>query len=341
MKASNPNSSIVVRRPLLLTRRSLVCGLAIGCAFGNLPALAQERYPTRPIKIVLPIPAGTALDVVTRVVGDNLARQLEQPIVVENRPGAGGQIAAQAVSSAPNDGYTLLGGASSIWTILPAQKKGLPFDVTRDFVQIGMIVASGPMYIAVSPKLGVNSFAELIALAKAKPGQIVFGTNGAGSLPHLAALALAKQAAIPINVVPYTQGGTVAVIADIMGGRAHATIEAIFGLRGQVQSGDIKLLAVMSPERDPVSPDVPTAAATVPGVDAVGFMSLAAPAGAPAPVVERLAKALAVALEAPEIKRRFADLGIHAKSMTPAETNAFIQAQEKSWWPLVREFEPK
>jgi tripartite-type tricarboxylate transporter receptor subunit TctC len=321
---------------------ALCIGLQLMFAFGGIaPSQAQADYPARPIRIVMPLPGGTALDVVTRAVGEQLTGQLGQPIVVENRPGAGGQLAAQAVASAPADGYTLLGGASSIWTILPAQKKDLPFDVNRDFVQIGMIVGSGPMYIAVSPKLGVNSFPELAALAKSKAGQIVFGTNGAGSLPHFAAMALAKQASIPITVVPYNQGGTVAAVADIMGGRVHATIEAIFGLRGQVQSGDLKLIAVMSPERDPVHPDIPTVASVVPGVDAVGFMSLAAPAGTPAPAVDRLAKALRLALDAPAVKQRFADLGIHVKSMTPAETTAFIAAQEKVWWPLVREFEAK
>jgi tripartite-type tricarboxylate transporter receptor subunit TctC len=202
---------------------------------------------------------------------------------------------------------------------LEAEERPTPRCQSR-LLQIGMIVASGPMYIAVSPKLGVNTFAELTALAKSKPGQIVFGTNGAGTLPHFAALVLERRAKLPINVVPYSQGGTVAAITDIMGGRAHATIEAIFGLRGPLQSGDIKLVGVMSPRRDPVFPHIPTVAETIPGVSVVGFMSLAAPAGTPAPALERMNDALRVALEAPGVRQRFVELGIHAQSMTQGET---------------------
>jgi tripartite-type tricarboxylate transporter receptor subunit TctC len=129
----------------------------------------------------------------------------------------------------------------------------------------------------VPPKLGVSSFAEFVAVAKSKPGEIVVGTNGAGTLPNLAGLALAKMGNIPVTIVPYNQGGTPAAIADIMGGRVHATIEAVFGLRGALQSGDLKLIGVMSPRPDPDFPEVPVIATTVPGFSAVGFMSLAAP----------------------------------------------------------------
>jgi tripartite-type tricarboxylate transporter receptor subunit TctC len=244
---------------------------------GGAPAAAEEPYPARPVKIVMPIPPGSALDVVTRLIGEQLTARWGQQVVIENRPGAGGLIAAQAVAVAPPDGYTLLGGAGSIFTILPAQKERLPFDVSRDFIQVGMILGSAPMYLAVPPKLGVSSFAEFVAVAKSKPGEIVVGTNGAGTLPNFAGLALAKMGNIPVTIVPYNQGGTPAAIADIMGGRVHATIEAVFGLRGALQSGDLKLIGVMSPRPDPDFPEVPVIATTVPGFSAVGFMSLAAP----------------------------------------------------------------
>lgn len=159
---------------------------ALLAAYVVAPAGAQDSYPSKPIKIVLPIPAGTALDVVTRVVSDDMAKRLGQPVVVEAHPGAGGLLAAQAVISAPADGYTLLGGAASLFTILPAQKDNLSIDVSRDFTQIGLIVGRGVMYVAVSPNLGVSTFAEFVTLAKSKPGQIVVGTNAAGTLPHYA-----------------------------------------------------------------------------------------------------------------------------------------------------------
>jgi tripartite-type tricarboxylate transporter receptor subunit TctC len=322
-------------------RRSFLAAAALAalsvCGIG---AAQAQDFPARPLRIVLPIPAGTALDVVTRLVAEQLSSRLGQQVVVENRPGAGGLIAAQAVATAPGDGYTLLGGASSIWTILPAQKSKLPFDVERDFTQVALISGATPMYVAVSPKLGIKSFAELAALARSKPGEIAIGTNGAGSLPHFAGLALAKRGNIPFNIVPYNQGGTVAAISDIMGGRIHATIEAVFGLRGPIQSGDIKLIGVMSTQADGLFPDVPVVAATVPGYSAVGFMSLAAPAGTSDRVVQRLNAAVRQALEAPLVAQRFAELGIPRQIMTPAETKAFVDAQAQYWWPLVREFEP-
>ena len=314
-----------------------IAGLSL---FGAASGQAQETYPSRPIRIVLPIPAGTALDVVTRIVGEQISKQFGQSVVVENRPGAGGALAAQSVLSAPADGYTLLGGASSVWTILPAQKNKPSFDVNRDFVQVALISGITPMYVAVSPRLGINSFAELVTLAKSKPGEVVIGTNGAGSLPHFAALALSKRGNIPFNIVPYNQGGTVAAVSDIMGGRVHATLEAIFGLRGPMQTGDLKLVGVMSKERDTLFPDVPVVAVTVPGFSAIGFMSLAAPAGTPAAVVQRLNEAVRLALESAPVTQRYADLGITRQIMTPVETRAFIEGEQAIWWPIVREFEP-
>jgi tripartite-type tricarboxylate transporter receptor subunit TctC len=319
------------------TLAAMLAATSVGVA----PAAAQESFPTKPVKIVMPVPPGSALDVVTRLIGEQLTARLGQQVVVENRPGAGGLIAAQAVAAALPDGYTLLGGAAAIFTILPAQKERLPFDVNRDFVQVGMILGSAPLYLAVPPKLGVSSFAEFVALAKSKPGEIIIGTNGAGTLPHFAGLTLAKIGGIPVTIVPYNQGGTPAAIADIMGGRVHATIEAVFGLNGALQSGDLKLIGVMSRERDPDFPNVPVVATTVPGFSAIGFMSLAAPAGTPKAIVRRLNEGLRDALETPSVKRRLEDLGMRATTKTPAETTAFIENEEKIWWPIVKEYEQK
>ena len=147
--------------------------------------------------------------------------------------------------------------------------------------QVGMLIVPAAMYVAVTPKLGVSTFAEFAALTKSKPEQIAVGTNGAGTLPHYAGLLLRKKGGIPVNVVPYNQGGSMAAIADIMGGRVHATIEAVFGLRGPLQSGDLRLVGVMSSERDPQFPDVPAITETLPGLTAVSFVSLAVPAATP------------------------------------------------------------
>jgi len=302
-------------------------------------ASAQTNFPARPVKIILPLPAGSAPDVLTRVVGEKLTSRWGQQVVVENRPGAGGAIAAQAVASASPDGYTLLGAVGSIFQILPAQKEKIAIDVNRDFAQVGMVVAGNPMFIAVPPRLGITTFPQFVALAKSKPHEILIGTNGTGSLPNFAGLALAKLGNIPLTIVPYAQGGTLAAISDIMGGRVHATIEAIAGLRGQLQSGDLRLIGVMSANRDPQYPEVPTVAEIVPGLTALGFVSLAAPAGTPGNVVRRLNEALNQTLETTTIKQRFAELSMPIKIMTPEETTSFVENEEKLWWPMVRELD--
>jgi tripartite-type tricarboxylate transporter receptor subunit TctC len=324
-------------RPNLLATFIVATSVSIGAT----PALAQGSFPTKPIKIVLPVPPGSALDIATRSIADQLVVQWGQQVLIEARPGAGGLIAGQAVATAPADGYTLVGGPASLFTILPAQKDRLPIDVNRDFAQLGMIVGSGVMFIAVTPKLGVSTFPEFVALAKSKPGQIAIGTNGAGTLPHFSGLVLEKKGGVPITVVPYNQGGTMAAVADIMGGRVHGTIEGVFGLRGPLQSGDLKLVGQMAPERMPEYREVPTVAETLPGLTAIGFMSLAAPAATPEPILRRLSEGLRQALDAPSVKQRYAELGVPIRNMTPAETKAFIENEQKIWWPLVKEFSPQ
>ncbi len=304
-------------------------------------ASAETNFPSKPVKVILPVPAGSALDVITRVAGEGLTTRWGQQVVVENRPGAGGALAAQAAASAQPDGYTLLGGAASIFQILPAQREKIAIDVNRGFVQVGMVACCNPMFVAVSPRLDITTFSQFVALAKSKPLDIVVGTNGTGTLPNFAGLAIAKKGNIPITVVPYAQGGTLAAINDIMGGRVHATIEAIAGLRGQLQSGDLKLIGVLSEKRDPEYPEVPTVAETIPGLTAIGFMSLAAPAGTPAETVDRLNEALNETLATASVQKRFAELSMPIRIMNPEETKAFVESEEKLWWPLVRELEPK
>jgi len=319
-------------------RRFLLAAIFVVVSIGATSASAQDNFPTKPIKIVLPVPAGSALDIATRAIGDQLSSRWGQQVLIEARPGAGGLIAGQAVANAAPDGYTLVGGPASLFTILPAQKERLPIDVNRDFTQIGMIVGSGVMFIAVSPKLGVATFPEFVALARSKPGQIAVGTNGAGTLPHFAGLVLEKKGNVPITVVPYNQGGTMAAVADIMGGRVHGTIEGVFGLRGPLQSGDLKLIGQMAPQREPEFPEVPAVAETIPGLSAVGFMSLAAPAKTPEHIIRRLSEGLSQALDSLSVKQRFAEIGVPIRNLTPAQTKAFIENEQRIWWPLVKEF---
>lgn len=301
------------------------------------PAQAQDAYPSKPVKIVLPVPPGTALDVVTRLIAAEMSGALGQQFLVEPRPGAGGLIAAQAVATAPADGHTLLGGAAGIFTILPGQKDKLPFDTSRDFTHAGMVVGNAAMFIAVPPKLGVKTFAQFVELVKSKPDSIAVGTNGSGTLPHYAGLLLQRKGKLPFTLLPYDKGGTPAAVNDIMGGRVHATIEAVFGLRGQLQAGNLQLIGVLADKRDPDFPDVPAIAETLPGLSAVGFMSLAASAKTPPAIVARLNETLNKALASPAVKKRYAEIGIPISIVSPDEANAFVEEQRKIWVPLVRE----
>ena len=192
-------------------------------------------------------------------------------VVVENRPGGGGAIGTQAVLSAAADGYTLLVAAASTFTILPVQGSKPAFDVNRDLIPIGLMSHEG-MAFAVSPKLGVNTLAEVIARAKADPHKIIIGTNPAGSLPHLAARLFVSLSKAPITVVPST-GGTNEAIREIMGGRVHAVIESLPGLRAALANGEVKALAIMTAERLPSVPDLPLASETLPGMTAVGWVA--------------------------------------------------------------------
>jgi tripartite-type tricarboxylate transporter receptor subunit TctC len=189
--------------------------------------------------------------------------------------------------------------------------------------------------VAVSPKLGINSFRELITTAQKNPGTITIGTNPAGSLPHLAAKMIVARSKAEITVVPYSSGGSKAAIRDIMGGRIQAVIEGRPGLQGALDSGDLKALAVMTSERVPTMPDLPTAAETLPGVSAVGWIVLCAPKGTPAQIVQRISEALRRALATPDLLKRVEQLGTPFHPMFDTELTRFIQKEEERWRPVV------
>ena len=263
----------------LLAATFLGATLAVA-AIGPTSAAAEGKYPSRPVKIVVSLPAGAGPDIRARIIAEQLTKTWGQQVVVENRPGGGGLIGVQALLSAPADGHTLLVALASTFTILPAQKGNLPVDVNRDLIPIGLLGNKG-LLVAVSPKLGVGTLAELIALAKKEPEKIIVGTNPAGTLPHMAARLLVELSKAPLTVLPYATGGTNEAIRDILGGRIHAVVEGRPGLKGALASGDLKALAVMSYERQLNALDLPTAAETVPGLTAVGWQALVAPKGTP------------------------------------------------------------
>lgn len=321
----------------MLTKRTLLTGMiasGVGLAAG--PALAQA-YPTRPVKMIVPLPAGSAPDVRHRLIAQALSQLWKQQVVVENRPGGGGIIGTRAMLSEPPDGYTLLAALASIYMILPAQHDKLPFDVNTDMVPIGLTAFEG-LVMACSPKIGVNSLAEFITLAKKMPDKLVIGTNPAGSLPHITAKLFVDLTKTAITVVPYSTGGTADAIRDIMGGRVHAVIDGWASLRGGIESKDLTPLAILSPKPTTLVPNLPTAVATVPGFLSIGWQALTVRRGTPAPIVQLLGDSLRKVLDDPQLQKRLQETGPEFAPLYGAELTRFIQSEQKFWLPLAKKY---
>ena len=293
-------------------------------------------YPDKPVKIVLPLPPGSGPDIRTRIIADGLSKLWGRQVVVENKPAGGGIVGTQAAISAPADGYTLLAGPSSIFLILPAQHDKLPFDVDRDLIPLGLIQYEA-MIIGVSPRLGVANLAEFVAKAKASPGEIVIGTNPAGSMPHYAARLVIQRTSAPLTLLPYASGGTNEAIRDVIGGRVQAIIDGRPALQGAIQSGELKPIALMASERTPSAPGLPTASETYPGLIASGWVALLALRGTPSDVVARIIADLRRTNDDPEVQRRVAPIGTPLRALYGAELERFISEEAKLWRPMTRQ----
>jgi tripartite-type tricarboxylate transporter receptor subunit TctC len=317
------------------TRRSrlwMSVFLLVGAVAG-FAAHAQD-YPTRSVKLITQGAAGSGPDVVARIVAEPLGRLWGQQVVILNHPGAGGSVAARQAALAAADGYTLYMPATSAFIVMPEMFPNLPFDLDRDFVRIGFI-AEQPMLIAVAPSLGVNSLADLIALAKARPGQILYAANARGTLPHLTAERFAKEAGIELRFVPYA--GAAAGLQDLVGGRIAMIVESLGPFLGAIQGGSLKVLAVASAQRLPNFPDLPTVGETIPGFIATGWFPLLAPAGTPDGIVRKVGEDLRAVLDQPAVRQRLADLGTFARPMSPAETTEFIRREQELWRSVVKQ----
>ena len=315
-------------RTLLL---AFAAALAL-CAGAN----AQSDYPNRPVKIINDSAPGSATDTAARLTAERLSAIWGQQVVVENRPGAGGSIAVRAASQAAPDGYTLYVGAASTFTALkgaPGVAPNLPIELPRDFAPIGFMTQQ-PMFIAVSPKIGVKSLPELIAMAKQKPGDLSYATTGRGRITHLTMELLQQRAGIKLQMIPYT-GGPTAAMSDVGTGRVAIVIEGYSGLAGGLSSGLIKGVAVASLERLDDFKDLPTVAETLPGFLAGGWNVLLAPVGTPDAIIQKASADLRKAMDDADIKKKLAALGAYVHPMTPAEVTAFAQEQQRTWRPVA------
>ena len=306
----------------------LVCLLVLATQ-----ALAQS-YPSRPVRMVIPLSPGGFADVPGRILASRLSALLGYNVFVENRPGAGGTIGADFVAKSAPDGHTLLFTGTphviSAWIY-----KKLPYEPLKDFEPVAL-VASGPYVLVVNPQLAVNSVRELIAAAKARPGQIDYASSGNGSAQHLVSALFASMAGIQLNHVPYKGSGP--AMQDLLGGQVKVSFAGIPNVLPHVKVGRLRALAVSTPRRSPDLPEVPTVAeAGVPGYQATLWLNLAAPAGTPADIVQRLYAETAKALQDAELQQSFRAAGVEASPMSPQELAAFMQAEYEKWGKVVRD----
>jgi tripartite-type tricarboxylate transporter receptor subunit TctC len=318
-------------RPYRLTFAGLYLLLlpAASVAYGQAGA-----YPEKPVTIISDAAAGASPDVAARSAAEGLSKLWGQQAVVINHPGANGSIAARVAADVAADGYTLFTPSLSTFVALPTVAPNLPLQLPRDFLPIGFI-AEQPMFIAVDPALGITTLPQLIAAAKKAPGTISLALTGIGRLTHLTGELLQAQAGIKLLPVPYTRGPASA-IGDVASGRVSLIIENLGGIVGAVNAGQVKLLAVASPERLPEFPDLPTVAETVPGFAAAGWLVLLAPVGTPAPIVAKVSADLGKVVSDPDFKKRLAAIGSYSRAMTPEQTLAFVAKEQKTWLPVLQ-----
>lgn len=308
--------------------------LAVPVALGIAVAAFGQNYPTKPVRIIVPFSPGGATDVVTRIVSLRLTEVWGQTIVVDNRAGAGGNIGADLAAKATPDGYTLFMPSGSVMTANQHMYRKLPFDAEKDFVAVTN-VAGGPQVIAVSSKVPARSLKELIALAKAKPGSVTFGSAGIGTQTHLAAENFLHTAGIDATHVPYKGEGP--AIQELIGGQIQMLTPNLGASIGFIKQGRIRALAVTSRQRSPQLPDVPAAAETLPGFENVGWFGLVAPRGTPKAIVAKVHRDVVKVLSLPDVKKRFEDLGMSPIGNTPAEFTKAMKEESARWAKVIKE----
>ena len=312
-------------------KRFLLLLAAVLCAVA--PAQAQI-YPNRAIKFVVPFPPGGNLDFIARTIQAKLAESLGQPVVIENKGGAGGIIGADYAAKQPADGYTIFLGNTGTLGIYPSVYPQLPYDPVKDFAGVGM-TSTNALLAVIHPSVPANNLREFVAYAKANPGKVSAGVAGSGSSLHFATEMLKAQAGIDMLVVPYKGSGP--AITDLLGGHVQLVIDAPTVSMEQIKAGKLKAIAVTGKSRLAVLPDVPTFdEAGVSGVDASGWQGIAVPTGTPRAIIERLSAAVAKAIADPEVRARFATQGLEPAVMTADEFSAHIRAEVPKWIRIAK-----
>jgi tripartite-type tricarboxylate transporter receptor subunit TctC len=294
---------------------------------------AAQEYPTKPIRLIIPFPPGGSNDVVGRVFAQQMSEKLGKQVIVDNRgAGAGGIVGTEVVANAPKDGYTI-GIISLAHAVNPWLYK-LPYDPIKGFTPVS-ILGSGPAVLSVNPDVPVQSVKDLVDLAKKEPGKLQYASAGIGSFQHLAAELFKLVAKVNILHIPFKGGGPAMI--DVMGGHTKLLFSSLVQTTPHLRSGKLRGIGIASAKRNPVVPDLPPIAETVPGYEAVNWWGIVVPAGTPAPIVERLHKAIEGAQDSPELQKQFATEGAEVIKMSSAQFGAYMVSEMNKWERVVKE----
>ena len=304
------------------------------CALLLAPTQAQTAYPTKSVRIIVPFAAGGTSDILARAIGAKLTEVWGQPVVIENRVGANGNVGADFVAKSPPDGYTMLLSDVGALSINPSVYANMPYDPVKDFAPV-LMVSYSPHVLGVHPSIPVNSVKELIYYAKANPGKMNFANSGNGGAPHLAGIAFAQRTGISWTYIPY-KGGSQAV-ADVAGGQANVIMNGMLATYPTVKSGRIKGLAVSSAKRMASAPELPVIAETLPGFETGSYQGILAPAGTPRDVVAKINAEITRILATQELRDKLASQGTEVRSGTPEALGAFIAGEKTRWAQVIKE----
>jgi tripartite-type tricarboxylate transporter receptor subunit TctC len=314
--------------------KSLLTLVLAACAALAAPLAAAQKFPERPIRFVVPFPPGGGNDILARALAPKMGEFLGQPVVIDNRPGAGGNIGTELVAKAPPDGHTIVIASNQV-TMNPWLYGKLPFDIEKDFSPVAL-AASVPMVLVVNPAVPAQSVQELIALAKKDPGKFNHSTPGSGTPQHIAFEVFNHAAGVKLTHVPYK--GTGPAIADLLGGQVQAAFGTMASIEQHVKAGKLRALAVATPKRSQAMPGVPTVdEAGLPGFDVSLWYSILAPAGTPRDVVARLSADVAKALAFPETRDRLVQQGFEVSYLNPDQMSALIKRDLARWQKSIRE----
>jgi tripartite-type tricarboxylate transporter receptor subunit TctC len=316
--------------------KKVVPGLACALVLATTCAVvfAQDAYPNKPVRIVVPFPPGGGGDAVVRIIGNQLGQRLGQPVIIENRPGASGYIGAQAVANAAPDGYTILMGFDGSVVVAPRLIKA-PFDLLADFAPITKL-NDATLVLAAHPSVGAKSLKELIELSRTRPGGLAYGSSGPATTTHLAGVLLAQRAGMNLTHVPYKGGGQ--AVTDVVGGQIPLIFTVLPTVSAFIKDGRLNAIAVASAKRSAVLPDIPTMAESgLPGFEVNSWYGLFAPAKTPKPIIDRLQAEVAAVLAQPDIRERYINAGLEPVGNKPAEFAEQVRADIQRWQKVVKD----